>query len=616
MADTIPTINPAEAFKTPEQKKSPNDPDEVVAVLEGYRFEATENRKQGDNPRDEKWDQNLDLYWNRFDFSEKASWQAKEVMPEVPTFVDRFAAALKEALIANPDGFYDIDDPTDKDDDLAPAIKRMTDTWLTQCGRNQQGHVLSFAPVFEEQVKLGSLMAMCSTVTWRHDTPKGRVSIESVDPRKVWLDPTFRNLYRVRRIEIDRHELHDLIKMTDNKGKPLFNLEQINGLITHVAQEQEAEKEKLSGHGQKTIAKRNPVVLDEYIATVVAPDGTVIAKDAVCVVANEKFLIRGPEANPFWHGKDWMVYTPLVTAPLSVYGRTYMEDFGSVAKTFNELTNLIIDAVQTSSLKAFAIAPSLLANPQQAAEGIHPNKIFILEDGVRPDDFWKAIDLGNLPPESVSVWTAMKNELREAAGINEIGLGQLAPNSRTSATEIASAQESSSALIRSIAQTVETRWLDPTLDMVWKTGVRHVKKDDEALRRAAGPELFDALIGNRRELASRAVTFQARGISSLIQKSRLLRSVMNILQIVGSNELLLKEFLQVADMQKLVLLLLELSDIDVRRLRASDREAAVRSIVEPAQQRAQQAAGQAGPNLQNEAQQLAEIAGALGGAGA
>ena len=66
----------------------------------GYKREAVTNRSTGMNPRDDKWRDNMDLYWNRVDFSTKAEWQSKNVMPEVPSYVDRFAAALKEAMNA------------------------------------------------------------------------------------------------------------------------------------------------------------------------------------------------------------------------------------------------------------------------------------------------------------------------------------------------------------------------------------------------------------------------------------------------------------------------------------------------------------------------------------
>ncbi len=37
--------------------------EDIVEILEGYRKEAVDNRKGGLNPRDQKWAENLDLYW-------------------------------------------------------------------------------------------------------------------------------------------------------------------------------------------------------------------------------------------------------------------------------------------------------------------------------------------------------------------------------------------------------------------------------------------------------------------------------------------------------------------------------------------------------------------------
>ena len=98
-----------------QKSDDPTSDEHIVSVLEGYRKEAEAQRSGGLNPRDAKWKENLDLYWNRWDFSDKADWQAQETMHEVPQFVDRFAAAMKEALIGlGAEGFYTVIDPADE----------------------------------------------------------------------------------------------------------------------------------------------------------------------------------------------------------------------------------------------------------------------------------------------------------------------------------------------------------------------------------------------------------------------------------------------------------------------------------------------------------------------
>lgn len=573
-------------------ERTPEATDEkIVATLESYRVEATNARQGGLNNRDDKWKENLDLYWNRYDFSGKKSWQAKETMPEVPAYVDRFAAALKEAIVSAPGGFYTVVDPADAEGDLAKAVKRATDVWLTRVGRNQMGALSPFATVFEEQMKLGAIMALSSVTTWKEDVPGGRVAIESVDPRNVWLDPTYRNLYRIRRIELDMHEVKNLPTMKDAGGNPLFKFDAVSDLIQGMTADMLRQKEELSGHGAMIVSGRKPVVLDEYIATVVDESGNLLADKALMVVANNKHLIRGPEKNPFWHGQDWLTFAPLIPVPLSVYGRSYMEDFGSVAKTFTELTNLLLDAVHISSMKAFVVVPSMLANPSQLADGITPGKLFHLEDGFNAEQFLAEVDLGSLSPDSLKMWQSMKSELAEAAKLNEIGIGQFAPNSRTSATEVMETQQSGSALIRSVAQTVETRWLDQVLDLTWKTGFQHVGPDNKEIAAAIGEEWFGALLSRKRELLKRPFTFQARGISELLKRSAQLKSLLTLVQIISANQVFAQAFFQSVSIEKLVNYLFELSNIDLTRMQPSQREQMIRQVAEPMQEAASRAGG-------------------------
>lgn len=569
-------------LKGPEGSKEALSDTEIVSILEGYRQEAEQNRRSGFNPRDDKWTENLNAYWNRWDFGKKAEWQSKEVLGEVPSYVDRFAASMKEALITSPDGFYTISDPADTEKDMTGAIKKMEDVWLARCGRNASGDPLAFPSVFEEQMKMGSIAACNVVVLWKEDVPEGRVAVETLDPRSTWLDHTYRGLYRVRRTQIDRHEVFRMAQEKDGAGRPLFNLPEIERLCASFSAKATQEAEELSGTGQMIISKREPVTLDEYYADIIGNDGRLAFAKSLAVVGNQQFLLRAPEANPFLHKRDWVIYAPLVPVPLSPYGRSYMEDFGSIAKAFNELTNMILDAIHTSALKAFVMVPSMLMKPEQINSGISPNKIFMLEDGMDAKAFAAELNLGGVHSDAFKLWQAFKGELTEAAKQNEIGIGQFAPKGRTSATEISSTQQSSSAMIRSIAETVETTFLNPLLDLIWKTGLQHVSSSDKLMRRAAGDEMFQTLTSPaiRRELAGSRLTFRAEGISRLIERSSTLRSLIQLLQVVAANDILLQTFLKAVDINKLVELLFELSNIDIKRLQSTDRQRMLQGPVE------------------------------------
>jgi hypothetical protein len=564
----------------------------IVKALATYKTEAEHNRKSGMNPRDDKWRQNLDLYWNRYDHSNKADWQSKNVMPEVPAFVDRFAAALKEALVSTPTGFYTVTDPYDTENDLTTPIKNMTDVWLSVIGRNQIGQPMDFSTVFEEQMKMGALMAMSGVVLWKDDVPGGRVAFESVDPRFIWLDHTYRNLYRIRRTEVDAVDIARMASATSSKGNPIYNLPELNRLVGSLTQDRR-QQEEMTGHGSEVRSDRKPIILDEYIASVVDEHGQLLMDNEVVIVANDEYLIRGPEQNPFWHKKDWMVYTPLMPVPLSPYGRSYMEDFGSIAKVFTDLTNLILDATYMASMNAYALVPSMLKDPTQVNSGIYPNKIFHLEEGYTVEDFAKKIELGSLDAGSIQIWQSIKNELSDAAGMNEIGLGQLPEKTHIAATAVAGAQQSSSAILRSVAQTVETRFLDPLLDLVWKTGLQHASPNDVRMANAVGKDMYTALLSRRRELIRQPITFQARGISGLIQKQQKLQALLGVMQVISQNENLLAAFMQRIDMNKFIDLLFMLSNVDLTKMAPSQREQMIKSVAQPMQEAA--AGGQASP---------------------
>lgn len=555
--------------------------EDIVLTLEGYRQEAEQARMTGFNPRDDKWKENWNAYWNRYDFTAKADWQAKETLAEVPSYVDRFAAAMKEALVSAPEGFYTVKDPADTERDMVSSIKKMEDVWLSRCGRSQSGDPLAFGTVFEEQMKLGCVAACNAVVLWKEDVPDGRVAVETLDPQNTWLDHTFRGLYRVRSIEIDKHEVARMAAQRDSAGQPIYNLPEVAKLVATIVDLEQRRAQDRSGTGQDISSKREPVILHEYYADIIGNDGKLAFERALAVVANNKYLVRRPEANPFWHGRDWVLFAPLVPVPLSPYGRSYMEDFGSIAKTFNELTNMILDAVHTAALKAFVVVPAMLRDPGQLAGGISPNKVFYLEEGFKAEDFLKEVALGGVNPDAINIWKALKTELSETAKMNDIGLGQFAPNSRTSATEVQNTQQNSTAMIRSVADTVENTFLNPLLEMVWKTGLQHCSPNDKLLQDAAGPAMFKALLGQKRELAGRRLTFQAQGISRLIERAATLRSLIQLMQVVAGNPQLLAEFLKVVDIQRLVELLFELSNIDIHRLQSSERQ---RMLAGPAQQ--------------------------------
>lgn len=571
------------------------DPDKVDAaditrVLDQYRTEGEDGRRAGANPRDSVWEANWDRYWGRYDNSHKAAWQSKHVMPEAPQFVDRWAAAMREALESVGE-FFVVEDEGSEDSYLAPAITKLMRLVMSRCATTPDGHRTDFTSVFEDQTKLGALMALCAACTWKDGRDGGYVAIDSVDPREVWYDPKLRNLYRRRRYEIDKHELLAMAR----EAPDLYNLDAIEDLKTELAdRERKVELERSSGSSQSDggAAGRSIIQIDEWLCTVVLDDGRVAANNSLIVVANQRHIIRGPEENPFWHGRDWIVFTPMISVPLSIYGRTYMEDWGEVADAFVQLTQLILDGVFTTTMQAYAANPSMLEDPSQLAEGIHPNVIYQLAEDFAgdPRNFMRAIELGNLPAEAFQVWNALKQEMREGAKLSEIALGQAAPKGRTTAQEINAVERSGSAMIRSMARTIEARFLEPLLHMAWMTALQHM--DFYEFENELGPEIAAMFEAQREDFRNRRVQFRVRSISGLIDRQAKLRSLLDFLQIASQNENLLMLMMGKLDMETLLDRLMMLFGLDPSDFQPSQRELLMRQAMAAQQQGQQPNAGQ------------------------
>lgn len=569
-----PVFEPTDETSEVQSQRNRPDEQEIINTLNAYRHEGELGRKSGANGRDNIWRENWDIYWGRFDFTKKAEWQAKVSMPEASNFVDRWAAAMRDALMGS-EQFFSVEDPADQNRNLVPHVEKLMKVLLSRCGRTHSGHPMDFAAVFEDQMKLGSISCMCAAVTWQDTPDGGYVACESVDPFTVWLDPTGRRMYRIRRSTIDMQDLMSLVRLSDREGEPIYDEEQIMQLAASLDEEGKESAERITGYQQDVSSNRKTIKLDEYLATIVDQEGRVVDVDALTVIANDRFVIRGPEPNPFWHERDWIVMAPLVTVPFSVYGRSYMEDWSSVATAFTEMTNLILDGAFTQAINAYVMQPDMLADPSQASEGISPNKGFMLAEGMPVADFLKEIELGRLGREPVEVWQALKNEIRDGAKLNEIALGQLAVGEKT-ATEVAETQQASSAIIRSIARTIESRFLEPVLTLMWQTALQHMDFSDPKVSEEIGEETAAMLQRRREEFSDRNIKFRVRGISELIDRQAKLRGLMGLLQTVGANELLLQEFFQTFSPTSLLRELVRLHGVDPLPLMMTDQERQMR----------------------------------------
>ena len=560
----------------------PMDMPRLNGFLNGLRQEAEAGRKVTEG-RDEVWANNWKTYRQDYDYSGKKDWQFKIKMPEGPKFVDRFSSSIKDALL-NSGRWYEIE--SDESPQLLKALRTAVDYVLKTGARSTipdaPAHALA---ALEEVFKDGAMMSMAAEVKVEMKTDKmarvveryfrengqheikqeavpekleyKQVQVVPVDPRFLWFDPSGRGLYRVRRMEWDYHTVQGLKSQKDNYGKSVWKADAIDRLVAGQTDPERAKaRGQSTGTGTGGVAQdaakgRKVVQVDEwYFSTLINDQGEEEDFNQFIYQANEKEIIRGPEFNPYMHGEDWVVSTPLVRVPHTVYGKSYMEEFEPVLRAFTNYTNLILDAGFLASQNAFAGDRSILKDPNQLNEGFSPGRYFDLEDGeVDPKKVFHMLQLGQLAPETLRVWEAMRGEAQEGASLNEIMLGNLPQRGERTATEISSATEAGSAFLRSILETVELYFLSIILKRILQTILQIWTPElPKAYIEKLPPEvmpIFQMDMQTRLRLIM-GTEFRVEGLSSILRRKNEAQRLLAVMDIMHSRDFM-QQLLQQTD---------------------------------------------------------------------
>jgi hypothetical protein len=528
---------------------------ELAKCLTAYNTES----RQGRLNRDIVWRKNKDVYWQRYDFSKKLPHQFKLVMPEGPLFVERFAAAMKEALLRSQDFFtVEIPDSLKSREPWSKGfdqfVKKVILYWLDRCGDWIPDASRGFPAVFEDIAKNGAMAMMAATVTWeevekevvtyegipsvipsgdgyRLGPPRGlgrvrkkvgMVAVKPVDPTLVWYDPTGRGLYRRIRRTVDYWQLLEMAEARDEEGNFIWDRAEIERLRGSNDPQQEQDRMRITNETAiPTASVRRETILDEYLGTIIDYDGKAIAKNALTIMANESVIIRGPEINPYLHGRDWLVATPLIRVPGFPYGKSYMETWTDIIGTFTEFTNALLDIAYRSGIKAHAGDIAQCENPDDLMNGLVSGLFIPLVEGADPQRFVQEIELGNFSPELIGLWSLLKNEAQEGAVLNDLLMGQVIPGRRT-AQEVSQTWEASAAFIRAIAQTVENNFLTPLIELIWFVALQHMDFMDNADLRSSMPEdlqwVFELPDDQRQEMFSGSLSIKVKGISAVLER--------------------------------------------------------------------------------------------------
>src|SRR3989304_1425491 len=449
-------------------KRIPNGPG-IISAINQYRIASQDARAGGIRQGDKNWQ----TYLGRQDFSHKQEGQSAEFLPKVPISVEQLAALIKRGMVQFGDYFsVDIDQDLSKmvsGAQLRSMLKPfLNDLW----GPNNNPS--SFATVISDAVKVALLKSLIilkvhggfSTrrkFAFEQDA-EGNPSVKSKEAKEWKLridlvrvedyypDPTGAGLYEIHRVERD---LHEVLSMAD---EGIYDRQAVDQLIGTSSERPDDEKLSEADRNQgETVTPgfRRRVVLDEFWGTFLADDGRVAHRNVVATVANERFLIRPPEPNPFWHQESPFVVAPLIRVPHSVWHKAIYDHASDLNLSINEIFNLMLDGGIAEVWGIKQIRLEDLEDPSQVEGGIKEGTTLAVKQTLPHNaDVLKTVSTGTVPREAMAVFEFLNREFTSAAMTNELKLGALPPK-QVLATEVLESSQSQNLMLDGIVADLE-----------------------------------------------------------------------------------------------------------------------------------------------------------------
>ncbi|MBF0552633.1 MAG: hypothetical protein HQK60_19135, partial [Deltaproteobacteria bacterium] len=180
------------------------------------------------------------------------------------------------------------------------------------------------------------------------------------------------------------------------------------------------------------------------------------------IMANEKYLIKPPMPNPYWHGKPpYVVYSPIDVLFRGI-GGGLIEGVRSLHRSLSNMMNMAQDAVLFKLLGLNEVNQSNLAYPEDL-EDLYPGKIFRKNTD---SPLITSVAIQDLSPQAVPIMNWLKQTIQNYTGVTEFLMGTPTCRGTPTATEITSKTQQSTVMFEQIAQTIETDGIVKSVDMV------------------------------------------------------------------------------------------------------------------------------------------------------
>lgn len=549
----------------------------VIKTLRAYKKEAHQARIT----RLAKNRLNRQVFMGEQDYSEKRPGQSTEFIPKLGIAAEQLTNFVKKAL-TNFGNYFDVEMNGERMPILEEEFRKLIMFYFNDLP-GEDGKSTSFQDILGDAVKTGSLESLMTFKVHGHQVNKRGYLVEEGENGKE-LVVNDNSVWRPR-IDI----VPDTSYLPDPKGEGLYEIHTVERDISHlemmaedgiydpdvVAKIRESFEEEEYNFKRRPVERgqdeskgpefRKRVVIDECWGNLLDNDGRIIKKNMLTAVANDKYLIRPPEDNPFWHGKSPFVSRPLVRVPFSVWHKAVFDHAASLNIALNEIFNLMLDGALATVWGIKQVRAYGLENDEQISDGLSQGmSLIVREDFPMDGKVVEDLTQGQVPPEALTMFQVVSDNLSESAFANELKFGQIPSNVK--ATTVLEASKSQDAILDGVAAGIEYA----TAEVIQLTALnimQHAEDlDDEKVMNAVGKrtalllsrltpeERFAAFAGN--------MDFKVFGVSTLLARSRNFQKFAALLQVASSNPVLLSALFKRYDPNKMLDFMFKAIDID------------------------------------------------------
>lgn len=548
-----------------DQKVKGKDSDGVISIVNECRLEAEEARRD----RMDKNDKNWDAYLGRQDFSHKQEGQSAEFLPKTAVAIEQMAALVKRGLVQfGP--FYDVQLGGSISSKISGHnVRNLLDAFLDDLwGPNNL--TTDFATQISDAVKQALPKALvilkCHGGYMTHrdfvydpDAEPGdndnfefverqqwHARIDVVRVEDYYPDPSGSNLYEIHRVERDLHEIKAMV------DEGIYEKDVYDEIVgTHFTRPDDEElQDKDRNQNESTEPSfRKKVVIDEFWGTLLDSRGEIAHRNCVCAVANEKYLIRKPEPNPWWHQESPFVVAPLVRVPFSVWHKSLFDEAVDLNLALNEIFNLMIDGGIAAVWGIKQLRTEDLEDPSQVENGIKQGMTLAVKQTLPHNaKVLENVTEGEVPPEAMQMFEAINSEFTTAAMTNELKMGSMPPRA-VLATEVLESSQSQNMMLDGVISDLENNVIERALRLTFLNVLQMADDVPETAWVDATDRIIALLImrsspAERYALFNSKAKFKVNGLSATMTKALDFQKFMALLQAVRMDPSLAQEWMR------------------------------------------------------------------------